>query len=147
MNPEVFSLVAAWMRFSRGDWCALARVLGVTGLVFISFALSGCVVAAKPRGLVVKPAPVVVVTEPPRHAEKVILIREAPPPVRHEVVIERERPSAAHVWIAGHWRHDGHAYVWVPGHWDRPPRTRAVWVEPRWERRDGVYVFIEGVWR
>ncbi len=147
MNPEILPLMSAWIRFSRRDWLAVARLAGAVVLTAFSFSLSGCVVASRPRGVVVRPAAAVVVTESPRPVERVVVVHEAPPPPRREVVIERERPSSAHVWIAGHWRHDGRAFVWVPGHWDRPPHARAVWVEPRWERRDGGYIYIEGVWR
>ena len=147
MNPEMLSLISVWSRFSRRDWLAVARLAGLGALLVV---LSGCVVATgRPHGraVVVAPAPAVVVVEPPRVVEKVIVVREAPPPLRKEVIVERDRPSRAHVWIAGHWWHDGRVYVWVPGHWDTPPHPRAVWVEPRWEKRDGVYIHIEGVWR
>lgn len=144
MNPEASSLVSVWLFFSRREWIAVAKVVG---LGWVMVCLSGCVVAGRPRAVVTAKVPAtVVVAEPPR-AETVVIIREAPPPVRREVIIERERPSKAHVWIAGHWRHDGRVYTWVPGRWDRPPHARAVWVEPRWERRDTGFVFIAGVWR
>ena len=147
MNSEFFSLLSVWIRFSRREWLAVARLMGVVALMGL---MSGCVVAARSRPVAVvkvPPPPAVVVAEPPRVVEKVVVVREAPPPPRREIVVERDRPSAAHVWIAGHWRYDGRVYVWMPGHWERPPRAHVAWVEPRWERHDGGYIYVGGVWR
>ena len=147
MNPKLLLPVPVWIRNSRCEWLAVARCAGL-GAVLVS--LSSCVVAGgrhRPAVVVAAPAPAVVIVEPPRVVEKVVVIREAPPAPRREVIVEGDRPSAAHMWVAGHWRHDGRVYTWIPGHWAKPPRARAVWVEPRWEKRDGIYIFIEGIWR
>ena len=146
MSPNMHSLPSVRCGLSRR---APVSLLAFSGIGVALMILSGCVVVAKPRRAPVPPPPpqTVVIAEPARAPQTVIIIHEAPPAPRREVIVERDRPSHAHVWIAGHWRHDGRVYLWVPGHWAVPPQVRAVWAEPRWELRGGAYIFIEGVWR
>ena len=153
ISPEFPASMNTPLRSSRREWLAVVHGLMSGLMVMVAFALSGCVVTARPRGAVVRtapppppPPPTVVVAETTRRGTAIV-ITEAPPPPRREIIVERERPSGAHVWIRGYWHHDGRGYLWVPGHWERPPRAQVVWVEPRWERRGGTYVFIEGSWR
>ena len=105
-------------------WPTYASVLGLCLLT------SACVVAVRPRGVVVAPG-VVVVAQPPPPAQV-----EVAPPV----------PGPGYVWLPGYWNWNGAAYVWYPGRYEVRPAGATVWISAAWVARGGRWVFRPGHW-
>jgi hypothetical protein len=87
-----------------------------------AFALSGCVVTARP-----------VV---PVGGE--VVAYEAPPAPQYEVV--GVAPTPGFFWIGGAWFWEGGRYAWHPGHWEAP-RAGYHWVPHGYvHARDGWHM-------